>query len=131
MKTKLLSFAIITMLFTMVLGSCSNNDYNPEDYITSMLSGEYGKGGYKLILTQNGNPVETKGYVRFDSSLLQTGNFRFVDVIPGESKKEFKDVPLTSNDEGVLFTINYEKKGKTIVISGIINFGEMKVNLEI
>jgi len=130
MKTRIFTFVIISLLLAIGTGSCSKNEINPEDYTTSLLSGEYGKNQlWKLNVTVNGEPTEDYDYVRFESRLLDTGNFRFVNVIPGEKRKEFKDIPLTATEEGMTFTIEYEKNKKLVIINGIVGLGEMTVNI--
>ncbi len=130
MKTRIFTFVIISLLLAIGTGSCSKNEINPEDYTTSLLSGEYGKNQlWKLNVTVNGEPTEDYDYVRFDSKILKDGDFRFVNVIPGEKRKEFKDIPLTATEEGMTFTIEYEKNKKLVIINGIVGLGEMTVNI--
>lgn len=130
MKTRIFTLIIISLLLAIGAGSCSKNEFNPEDYATSLLSGEYGKKQFwKLDVTVNGEPTEDYDYVRFESKLLETGDFRFVNVIPGEKRKEFKDIPLTATEEGITFTIEYEKNKKPVTIKGIVGLGEMTVNI--
>ena len=130
MKTRIFTLIIISLLLAMGTGSCSKNEFNPEDYTTSLLSGEYGKKQFwKLNVTVNGEPTEDYDYVRFDSKILKDGDFRFVNVIPGEKRKEFKDIPLTATEEGMTFTIEYEKNKKPVTIKGIVGLGEMTVNI--
>ena len=58
MKTKLL-FAIVSLLLTMGVCSCSDKKYDPEDYITSILSGEYEKEGmWELTVSINGTALD-------------------------------------------------------------------------
>lgn len=127
MKPKIISFIILSLLLTMGLGSCSKKEFNPEDSITSLLSGEYGKVARKLEITVNDKPLDTKGYIRFDSKYLNFADFRFLDIIPGESTKEFKNIPLQQKYEGLVFAIKYKKK--KMVISGVIRSEEMIVNI--
>lgn len=130
MKTRIFTFVIISLLLAIGAGSCSKNEINPEDYTTSLLSGEYGKNQlWKLNVTVNGEPTEDYDYVRFDSKILKDGDFRFVNVIPEEKRKEFKDIPLTATEEGMTFTIEYEKNKKPVTIKGIVALGEMTVNI--
>ena len=130
MKTRIFTLVIISLLLAIGAGSCSKNEINPEDYTTSLLSGEYGKNQlWKLNVTVNGEPTEDYDYVRFDSKILKDGDFRFVNVIPGEKRKEFKDIPLTATEEGMTFTIEYEKNKKPVTIKGIVDLGEMTVNI--
>ncbi|MDE5675858.1 MAG: DUF4925 domain-containing protein [Muribaculaceae bacterium] len=130
MKTRIFTLVIFSLLLSIGVGSCSKNEFNPEDYATSWLTGEYGKNQlWKLNVTVNGEPTEDYDYVRFESGLLVTGKFRFVNVIPGEKRKEFKDIPLTGTEEGVLFTIEYEKNHKPVTIKGTVTLGEMTVDI--
>lgn len=130
MKTRIFTLVIISLLLAIGAGSCSKKEFNPEDYTTSLLSGEYGKNQlWKLNVTVNGEPTEDYDYVRFDSKILKDGDFRFVNVIPGEKRKEFKDIPLTATEEGMTFTIEYEKNKKPVTIKGIVALGEMTVNI--
>lgn len=109
---------------------CSDNKYNVDDSITSMLSGEYAKDGiWRLSVTVNGEPVNNYGHVRLDSKTLETANFIFVNVIPEEPHKEFKNIPLNVGENGFSFTINYDNSGKNITISGIVALGEMSVTI--
>lgn len=122
------------MLLVFTIGThmvgCSNNDYDPEDYYTSLLSGEYGKGKlWTLTTILNGDTIQTEGFVRFDSKYLKEADFRFVDVIPGESFKEFKNVELSDGDTGVKFTIDYPRKNDNIQIYGTVTLGEMTVDM--
>lgn len=124
---------LISALIMMVgIGGCSNNkDFDPDDYVTSLLSGEYKKGGmWTLTVTVNGEPMENYGYVRFDSKYLTEGDFRFVNVIPGESRKEFKNVSLTSEEIGLRFLIEYFKTNEKVKITGVIAPGEMVVDIK-
>ena len=131
MKTKIFNIILVTVLFTMGISSCSNHDFNPEDYVSSILSGEYGKGGYQLDVTENGEPIEFTGHVRFNTKDLDLnrGDFIFVDILPGESKKEFKDIPLIPTEEGFIFSMEYIKKNKTVVITGTLDYGLMIINI--
>lgn len=133
MKRKgILTFVIVALFMAVGISGCSSHDYDPEDSVTSVLSGEYGKGQFwSLNLTENGNPLEVNGYVRFDSKLLKEGDFRFVDVIPGESVKEFKDVPLTGEENGMAFRIEFVKDRRNIEITGVVSFGEMSVDMKL
>ena len=131
MKTKIFNLILVTFLFTLGISSCSNHDFNPEDYVSSILSGEYGKGGYHLYVTENGEEKEISGYVRFTAKNLEIekGDFIFVDVLPDESKKEFKDIPLIPTEEGFIFSMEYIKKNKTVVITGTLDYGLMTINI--
>lgn len=131
MKTKLLTLILFSLLMAMGMSSCSKNDFDPDDCFTSILTGEYEKSGlYHLYVTKNGVPLDDYGYVRFESKDLIVADFRFVKVIPGVSKKEFKNVPLIGTEEGFTFTIEYTKKNKTVSITGIVNFGEMSIDIK-
>lgn len=117
----------------MVVPGCSKNEFNPEDYVQSLLSGEYGKGKlWNLNVILNGDTIQTEGYVRFDSKFqAEDADFRFMNVIPGESHKEFKKIPLTPADNGLAFTIDYSRKTGDIHISGTVTLGEMTVDMTI
>lgn len=131
MKTKFI-IIIFTLLLVMGINSCSKNEYDPEDYITSLLSGEYKKYGiWKLYVTINGSAIEDYGYVRFDSKYLKEADFKFVDIIPNEHVKEYKNIPLLGTEEGCAFTIEDTINEKVIVITGVVSLGEMKINLNI
>lgn len=132
MKNNQLVIIYLFSLFTLVFVTfgCSKNDNDPEDYYQSLLSGEYGKGKYWTLNTiLNGDTIKTDGFVRFDSKDLKEGDFRFVNVIPGESFKEFKNVDLSVSDEGVAFSIEYTRKADNVHITGIVSFGEMTVTM--
>lgn len=130
MKSKYVIFIIITLIIPFGFISCTTNDYDPEDYVTSILSGEYEKDGFwKLIVTENGKILEDYNYVRFDSKTLQTGDFKFVEVIPGIPILQFKNIPLKETETGFSFRMVYNEKEKHIIITGIISFGEMTINL--
>ena len=132
MKTKLLTLILFSLLMTMGMTNCSKNDFDPDDCFTSILTGEYGKSGlYHLYVTENGVPLDDYGYVRFDSKDLTVADFRFVKVIPGVSKKEFKNVPLIATEEGIKFTIEYTQKNHTVSITGIVDFGEMSIDINV
>ncbi len=107
--------------------SCSNNnDINPDDYITSILSGKYEKSGLnKLSVTVNGEPLDDYDYVYFTTKTEQEGDFSFVNVIPGIGKRDFKDVPLIYSEAGLTFSISDKEFG----ISGTIIPGKMTVNI--
>lgn len=124
--------ATFPLLLTLVsLPSCSKNEFDPSDSISSLLTGEYGKGKFwKLTTTINGDFITSDGYVRFDSKYqAEDADFRFVNVIPGESSKEFKHIPLTSAEDGLAFNIDYNHKSGNVHIVGIVTFGEMTVNM--
>lgn len=118
------------LIVHLSLIGCSNNDYNPEDYYTSLLSGEYGKGKFWTLNTIfNWDSIQTNGFVRFDSKDLKEGDFQFIDIIPEDSYKEFKNVELSATQEGMTFSIDYVRNANNIRISGIITLGEMTVDM--
>ena len=132
MKAKNL-FCILAVILAIVAGisSCSKNKYDPEDYITSLLSGEYKKDGmWKLHVSLNGDPLENYGYVRFESKYMEVGTFRFVDVIPGFPMWNMRRYSLKMTEEGSAFTITDNNSGNDFTIEGIVSFGEMTVNLK-
>ena len=130
MKTRFFALIILSLLVTIGIGGCSKHEINPEDYVTSVLTGDYGKKQFwKLNVTVNGEPTDDYDYVRFESKILEDGYFRFVNVIPGEAKKEFENIPLTATEEGMSFTIEYVKNDNPVVINGIVTLGEMTVNI--
>lgn len=127
MKTKFVLTAL-SLILSIGLVGCSDNDYDPEDYVTSLLSGEYEKDGmWKLYVTVNGTPLEKYGHVRFDSKYLKEADLRFVDIIPGESLKEYNKIPLTEVEDGYSFKIDDSLNGTPIIVSGIVTFGKMTV----
>lgn len=120
----------IFFTITVIVAGCSNKDYNPEDYYQSLLSGEYGKGTlWTLNTILNGDTIHTDGYVRFDSKYLKEGDFRFVNVIPGESSKVFKNVELSATERGCSFVIDYPRHTDAIHITGTVSLGEMTVDM--
>ena len=126
--------SIITVVSLLIIESiiisCSTNEYNPDDYYQSWLSGEYGKDSlWNLVTIINGDTVNNGGYVRFDSKDLEKADLRFVNVIPGKTYQEFKDVQLTDMDNGLSFTIDYIRKANNVHIIGIVRFGEMTVDM--
>lgn len=122
---------LFSLLLTIGISSCSNHDFDPNDYTTSILSGDYEKtGAYKLYVTENGEPLSDYGSVRFDSKDLKEANIRFVKVIPGVASKEFKSIPLVGTDDGITFTIDFDNNGKAIVIKGIVDLGKMTVDIK-
>ena len=132
MKFKILNLIFVSILLAAGFSSCSNHDFNPDDYVVSILSGQYGKGGYELILTENSLPIEYTGYVVFHAKNLDVkmeADFDFVDILPGESKKEFKNVKLYDMGEGIAFSIDYEKDKNPIEITGNLIFGSMTINI--
>lgn len=127
---KIVSFFILTLLLTVGISGCSKEKFDPTDTVTSIFSGDYGNSGlWDLVVTVNGEQIENHGYVRFDSKLMKEGNFKFIDVIPGESTKEFKNVPLVETDKGMSFKIEYSQSDKPIVITGLIILGKMTVDI--
>ena len=132
MKTKTISLVVLAILMVIGIGGCSKGkDYNPDDYLTSILSGEYGnEKGWDLKVTVNDEQIDDYGYVRFDSRNLEVGDFSFVKVIPSESKKDFKNIPLTATEDGITFSIEYTKNTAPIIITGVVNFGSMIVNIK-
>lgn len=123
---------LFSLLLTIGISSCSNHDFDPNDYITSWLSGDYEKDGvYKLYVMENGEPLSDFGSIRFDSKDLKEADIRFDKIIPGVASKEFKNIPLVDTDDGITFEIEYENSGKTIVITGIVNPGKMTVDIKI
>ena len=132
MKTKLISVVILAILMVIGVGGCSKGkDYNPDDYLTSILSGDYGNARlWDLKVTLNDEPISDYGYVRFDSKNLEVGDFRFVNVIPGVSNKEIKNITLTATEEGMSFSIEYDKDTTHIVINGVVSFQVMTVNIK-
>lgn len=132
MKSKILNLVLVSILLAIGFGSCSNHDYNPEDYMVSIFSGQYGVGGYNLNVTENEESKEYIGYVRFFAKNLEAkmeGDFTFVDILPGESKREFKNVSLIPIEDGFSFSINYVKDGENIDITGTLVFGLMTINI--
>jgi len=77
----------------------------------------------------NGQTLEDYGYVDFVTKSQPKGDFSFVNVIPGVEKKDYKDVPLTDNEDGINYTITDSGSGEKIVITGIILPGTMTVNI--
>lgn len=131
MKAKLIIFISLSLLLAMAASGCSKDEPNPEDYFTSILSGEYSKNGlWKLYVTENGTPLDNYGYVRFESKYMTEANLKFVNIIPGEATKEFKNIPITDTEEGVVFRIEYVHKKTSILITGIVNLGTMKIDLK-
>ena len=132
MKTKAISVVILAILMVIGIGGCSKGkEYNPDDYLNSILSGDYGNGRvWDLKVTLNDEPISDYGYIRFDSKNLEVGDFRFVNVIPGVSNKEFKNIPLTATEEGMSFSIEYDKDTTHIVINGVVSFQVMTVNIK-
>lgn len=132
MKFKFLNLIFVSILLAAGFSSCSNHDFDPEDYVVSILSGQYGKGGFELIVTENSVPIEYSGYVVFhakDLNVKMEADFNFVDILPGESKREFKNVKLYDSEEGILFTIDYEKDKNPIEITGTLFYGSMTINI--
>lgn len=116
----------------MVVNGCSKEKFDPTDTVTSIFSGDYGKNGlWELSVSVNGEQIENHGYVNFDSKQMKDGNFKFFDVIPGESIKEFNNVPIIDTDKGMSFKIEYSQSAKTVVITGLIILGKMTVDISI
>lgn len=131
MKTKFLTFIILSLLLAIGTSGCSNDEPDPEKYYTSLLTGEYGKdGAWELYVTKNGTSANNYGYVRFESKSLETADFIFTDVIPGEAKKEFKDIPLTETEKGFVFRIEITQKRTSMEITGIVSLGVMRIDLK-
>lgn len=127
-----IAVAVIALVLAVAVTGCSDkDDIDPDDYVTSYLSGEYGKGSpWKLHVTVNGSPVENSGSVEFRSKELKEADLKFVNVIPGESRKEYKNVPLDAKEEGLSFTIADYKDGQPMTISGLVSLGEMTVDIK-
>lgn len=120
---------LLFLIASIAMPGCSKDEFDPEDYTQSMISGEYGKGKYwNLTTILNGDTIQTDGYVRLDTK-SQEADFRFVNVIPGESSKEFNKIPLIVSDNGLAFTIDYLRKSDNIHIFGTVTFGEMTVDM--
>lgn len=131
MKVNFLSILVCSLLLMVGVNGCSKEKFDPDDYAVSVFSGEYGKGLWKLAVTVNGEQLDNYGYVRFDSKMMTEGDFKFVDVIPGESFKEFKNVLLEDTDKGVSFKIEYTQSGKKVIVNGIMTLGKMAVDIRI
>ena len=132
MKTKTISLVVLAILMVIGVGSCSK-EYNPDDYIISFIDGEYGKDeSRELNVTLNNKPLHDYGYVKFEmKNSGRVANIRFVNVIPGESEREFEKVPITSNDRGnPVFTIEYTQESTPMVIRGEIDGYTMTVNIK-
>lgn len=131
MHLKLFIIVLISALLSAGMGSCSKEEINPDDYATSILSGEYSKSGlWKLNVSLDGVQLENYGSVKFSSKMMDKGDFTFINVIPGVGSKEFKDIPLAESESGYGFIINYTDKNNNFRISGFVNFGEMSVFIE-
>ena len=131
MKTKTISSVVLAILMMIGIGGCSK-EYNPDDYIISFIDGEYGKDeSRELNVTINDQPLQDYGYVKFEIKGLGKGaNIRFVDVIPGESEREFEKVPITYTDRGnPVFTIEYTQESTPMIIRGEIDGYTMTVNI--
>ena len=121
---------LLVLTIGMCLVGCSKDDNDPEDYYTSLLSGEYGKGKlWTLYTIINGDTIQTDGFVRFDSKDLKDADIRFINVIPEESFKEFKNVELSASERGCTFTIDYTRENDDIHISGAVVLGEMTIDM--
>ncbi|MDE5808250.1 MAG: DUF4925 domain-containing protein [Muribaculaceae bacterium] len=130
MKIKHL-FILISLVFTLGFGSCSQDTPNPEDYTSSILSGEYAKDGlWKLLVYENGNPISDYGSVIFASKDLEEADITFINVIPNNSRKEFHNVPLTSTDQGLTFSIEEVGENTLIKLNGIVKLGEMTIHID-
>ena len=132
MKTKTISSVVLAILIVIGIGSCSK-EYNPDDYIISFIDGEYGKDeSRELNVTINDQPLQDYGYVKFEmKNSERVADIRFVNVIPGESEREFEKVPITSNDRGnPVFTIEYTQESTPMVIRGEIDGFTMTVNIK-
>lgn len=129
MKTKYF-VVLISLVLAVGFSGCSENEYDPDDYVTSVLSGEYSEDGmWKLSVSVNGEPLSDFGYVRFDSKYLKEGDFQFVKVIPNVASKEYGNVPLSITEHGCEFTIMDSKDEKPLRISGVIVLGKMTVDI--
>ena len=132
MKLKILNLIFVSILLATGFSSCSNHDFDPNDYVVSVLSGKYGKGGYELLVTENAEPIEYSGYVDFYAKNLNVkmeADFDFVDILPGEPKRKFKNVKLSNIEEGIAFAMDYEKDKNHIEITGTLIFGAMTINI--
>ncbi len=131
MKAKFITLILLSLLLSLTTSGCSKDEPNPEDYFTSILSGEYSKEGlWKLYVTENGSPINDYGYVRFESKYLTEANFKFVNIIPGEATKEFKNIPLTDTEDGFVFKIEITEKHTSMEITGIVSLGVMRIDLK-
>ena len=121
----------LLVLAGVFITGCSNNDPDPDDYMTSLLTGEYGKDKlWQLTTILNGDTIPTDGYVRFDQKYqADNADIRFVNIIPGESSRQFSKITLDSTEKGLAFTIDYVQKSKDIHISGIVSLGRMTVDM--
>lgn len=131
MKTKILSFSIFCLL-TIIISGCSKHEFDPEDYTMSLLSGEYHKDSSynNLKVYVNNKPIDNFDKVAFHAKAdLKEATINFINVIPEESIKEFKDVPLEITDNGVEFKIEYTSNKIPIVIKGILTWGTMTINI--
>ena len=130
MKFKLISLLLLSCILCVVGSGCSKENINPDDFITSTLTGEYSKDGmWKLDVSENNTPLDNYGYVRFESKNLENGDFKFVNVLPGVTEKTYKNVPLTPKEDGFEFLIQDVQGENTIDISGTVGFGYMQINI--
>lgn len=131
MKFKCLTIFLLSCLMSMAISGCSKDEPNPEDYTTSVLSGEYGKDGlWKLKVYENDQEINKTGYVSFSSKDLKNGDFIFVNIIPESNRKEFHNIPLSSTGNGVSFKIEDNENKPPVEITGEISLGEMVVKLK-
>lgn len=131
MKIKFCFIFILSLVFALGFGSCSQDTPNPEDYTSSILSGEYTKDGlWKLLVYENGNPISDYGSVILASKDLEEADITFINVIPNNSRKEFHNVPLTSTDQGLTFSIEEVGENTLIKLNGIVKLGEMTIHID-
>ena len=130
MKIRILCLVLLTLLMVTGLDSCSKKDFDPDDYVTSMLSGEYSKGGiWRLHVSVNGQAQEDFGYVRFETKTLNEGDFLFSNVIPGDTHKEFHNVVLSATEQGYAFIIEYSQTSGSVMIKGTVAVGDMSIDI--
>lgn len=123
------------LLLTVGIGmsGCSHNEFDPNDYYVSLISGDYGKGSaWNLTTIVNGDTIDGNGVVRFyQKANTYDADIKFINVIPGESTKEFKNIPIEAADDGLVFSIDYNRKAEKLHISGNVSFGEMTVDINL
>ena len=130
MNTKQVIFTLLYIVLALGLSSCSKDEPHPEDYIYSILSGEYSKDGmWKLHVYDNNDPVSDFGSVKFLSKDMTVADVTFIDVLPGNNRQEFKNLPLSLTSEGYIFTAEDNTSGKTISVTGTVSLGEMTIRL--
>lgn len=130
MRAKIFTTILLSLLLSVGFCACSDSDDNPDDYTSSILTGEYQKDGlWTLSVSVNGEAIDNYGYVRFESKNLETANFKFVDVIPGLGEATFSNIPLTQTDSGITFSISDNVSGNPITIEGTVIFGNMTINI--